>query len=164
MFVREYFSATAGLKKDLYEKMCDNGYLEEELYRKIMDVMAKEGLQEEKSSKKTEIHIPVDAFLKDSRISQKKWGAFRINSKEQSISQGTLLQMIIGLQMAEADGTRFLQNVNSDFIMYRDCVVLACIRNEIRDVDQFIYYLDHYNGQEYLPRYKNPYAKDGQNS
>ena len=146
----------------------------------------KEKLKPDFSREKGE-HILYDtqAFMAHARLSEKVWNKFGIRTKEPKeekkskepsetapyTSQGTLLMLLIGLKMNEPTGKEFLWHVHSGFYLYRDLVVLSCIKNNVYNavcsdaenyIDVFKKILDEFadSGDPDHPLYQNPYLYD----
>ena len=132
----------------------------------------------------TDTHVLYDiqAFMAHARLSEKAWNKFGIRTKEPKekketpktapyTSQETLLMILIGLKMNENTGKGFLRQVHSGFYLYRDLVVLSCIRNGVYDascsdtenyIDVFKKILDAFadSGDPDHPLYQNLYLYD----
>lgn len=85
---------------------------------------------------------------------------------ESNTSQASLLKILIGLKLYEPEATRFLGHVDSGFYLYRDLVVLSCIKCDIYTkygkeyIYAFIEILAHFARDEKsrLPLYPDLYG------
>ena len=109
-----------------------------------------------------EQNVSISQFLERAELSENAWVPFGSNTKKLPTSQQTLLKLILGTEMNEAEGRSFLNLVQSDFVMRRDLAVLLCIQAGIYDKAEIYYVLEFFArgyGKERF--FRNLYADPG---
>ena len=106
--------------------------------------------------------VSISQFLERAELSDNAWVPFGSNTKNLPTSQQTLLKLILGAEMQEAEGRSLLELVSSDFVMRRDLAVLLCMREGIYDKTE-IYYILEFFAQGYGKErfFRNLYADPG---